>query len=469
MNPTGFRTIGADRRNHLLIALLAIAAAGCASSGISEEASELSLPAAWHRGGAEDEVTENWLAAFASDELTALVGEAQANSFRLAQERARLQQAEQAVVVVRADRFPSVDLSIDGSRRGLQSTEGTGITSNSFTAGIDAVWEVDIWGRLSKAQQSAQLSLSAQQAKLEMTRRELASQTAAGAFDAIEARSLLELAKRRLENSRQSQDIVASGYRQGLNDALDLYLANNQVEQEQAILAAQRQVVVESIAALQLTMGRYPSGDMPLPSDLPILRDAIPVGMPSELITRRPDIREAWLDLMSADASLAAAHKNRFPRVTLVGSAGLASIEFADLLDGDGTTWSLLGGITQPVFQAGRLGALEEQAAARVREVEQIYLEVVYQAFAEVENAISRTSSLNDSYSSFVAAESNAISALRLATDQYQRGLISYTTVLESQRRAFDAATTVIQLRNDLLQNRIALFLALGGEFSTAY
>ena len=450
-----------------LVAVLAIG--GCASSGISPETTELAAPGTWERGGDADQVSNNWLETFGSDSLTLLVDEAQRSNFRLAQERARLDQAQQTLVIARADRFPSIDLSLDGSRRAVEDTDGIRVASNSFTAGLDAAWEMDVWGRLNKSQQAAQLNYSAQKAQLESASRDLAARTAGAMFDALEARALLELAGMRLDNARQSRDIVASGYRQGLNDALDLYLANNQLEQEEAALAAQSQVVFESFAELQLAMGRYPSGDMPLPGELPVITDAVPVGLPSELLTRRPDIREAWLKLLSADASLAAAHKNRFPRITLVGSAGVTSIAFSDLLDGDGTGWSLIGGVTQPIFQAGRLGALEEQAAARVRESEQIYLDVVFQAFAEVENAISRNVSLTDSYSSFVEAEKNAMSALRLATEQYQRGLVTYTTVLESQRRAFDASATVIRLRNDLLQNRIALHLALGGEFSTDY
>jgi NodT family efflux transporter outer membrane factor (OMF) lipoprotein len=453
----------------LASAALLVVVSGCATSAISPETIDLATPEAWQRGGNAGEVSNNWLQTFGSDRLTSLVNEAQRTNFRLAQERERLEQAEQSVVVARADRFPSFDLSLDGTRRALEDTDGNRVATSSFSAGIDAAFELDLWGRLNKSQQAAQLGYSAQKARLELAARDLAASTAGAMFDALEARALFELAEKRLANAQQSRDIVASGYRQGLNDALDLYLANNQVEQEEAILAAQRQVVFESLAELELAMGRYPSGSMALPGELPIINDAVPVGLPSELLTRRPDIREAWLNLLSADASLAVAHKNRFPRLTLVGSAGVTSIEISDLLNGDGTTWSLVGGITQPVFQAGRLGALENQAAARVRESEQIYLDVVFQAFAEVENAISRSVSLSERYASFVEAEKNAISALRLATDQYQRGLISYTTVLESQRRAFDAATTVIQLRNDLLQNRISLYLALGGEFSTDY
>jgi outer membrane protein TolC len=123
--------------------------------------------------------------------------------------------------------------------------------------------------------------------------------------------------------------------------------------------------------------------------------------------------------------------------------------------------------LTQPLFNAGRLRALEAQALAEVERVEQQYLELVYNAFADVENAISRAASIRARYESFLEAEKNSSAALNLAMQQYQRGLVTYTTVLESQRQAFDAEATVVELKNQLLQNRINLYLALGGEFST--
>ena len=121
--------------------------------------------------------------------------------------------------------------------------------------------------------------------------------------------------------------------------------------------------------------------------------------------------------------------------------------------------------LTQPLFQGGRLEALHEQARLRVAQAEQRYLETVYRAFSEVEIELDRTLNLQARRAAFDNAKVNAEAALTLAFDQYQRGLVGYTAVLESQRRAFDAQTTVIELRNQLLQSQVALLLALGGGF----
>jgi multidrug efflux system outer membrane protein len=435
----------------------------CTQTAISPETHTPTVPPAWQRGGDAGAAKANWLGDFGNAELTAFVEEAVTNNYSLHQERARLYQAEQSVVLTRANRFPTLNLNVDAQRR---VADGTTITESTSVT-VEGRWEVDLWGRLSKEQQSSQLTYAAQQVSLQSAERGLAASTAGTFFQVLEAQQLLGVAERRLDNAIQTQDIVASGYRQGLNDALDLYLAKNQVERQEANYAQQEQVVSEAVADLQLLLARYPDGNLVLSQELPLLTDSIPSGLPSELLTRRTDVQQAWLNLLAADADLAAAHKSRFPSLSLVGSAGAASAAFSEFLTGDISVWSVSGGLTQPIFNAGRLQAIEELALAEVQRAEQQYLELVYSAFAEVENAISRSASIRSRYESFLDAERNSSAALNLALEQYQRGLVTYTTVLESQRQAFDAETTVVQLKNQLLQNRITLYLALGGEFST--
>ncbi len=457
-------------RNPLFLKVFIIASAGsiagCSASAIAPETEQLLLPEEWARGGEVGTVGVDWLTAFDDGQLIALVSEALTGNYQLEQERARLYQAEQVVVITRANRFPDLDVSLGGSRRSIEDADSASVFRESFDASLDTRWQTDLWGRLSKQQQAAQLDYSAQLARLEQAERELAAATASLVFDVMASRQLLEVARRRLNNTVESMDIVSSGYRQGLNDALDLYLARNQVERQQANHAEAAQTYTESIASLQLSLARYPDGKLELHDELPVIDEPIPAGLPSELVTRRSDLQAAWLNLLSADADLAAAHKARFPSLSLVGSTDVASTEFSNLLDGDGGGWSIAGNLTQPLFQAGRLKALEAQALASVQIAEQQYLDLVFRAFSDVENAISRSASLKERYESLLEAESNSAAALDLALEQYQRGLVSYTTVLESQRQAFDAEAQVVQLKNQRLQNRIALFLSLGGEFT---
>jgi multidrug efflux system outer membrane protein len=428
---------------------------------------DIEAPDVWARGGDASAVDTGWLATFADPRLDELVAESVAGNFTLEQERQRLASARQSIVVTRSARLPVLELGLDGTRRAAENATGDRVTTASYGADIGARFDVDLWGRLSKAQQAAQLNFAAQAAQLDRAERNVAGTTARQYFNVIEAGQLLAVASRRLEIAIASREIVASGYRQGLNDALDLYLARNQVERERANVAQQEQAQLEARAALQLSLARYPDGGIVIEGELPVPVDTIPAGLPSELLTRRPDIQQAWLKLLAADAELAAAHKARFPRLSLVGSTGVTSVEFADLVAGGVSGWSLAFGLTQPLFDGGRLAAQEEQALVQVRIAEQAWLDQVYRAFAEVENAISRTVSLDKRYAALLEAEKNSRAALQLALDQYQRGLVSYTTVLESQRQAFDAAATVVQLKNQRLQNRLGLYIALGGNFES--
>lgn len=449
-----------------LVAAMALPLTGCGASRIAAETEAPAVPEAWVQGATAAAVSPDWVAEFGDTQLTALIDEAVANNYVLKQEQQRLVSAREAVIVTRAGRFPLLDLSVDTTRREFEDAGGVDVTTDTYDASLGGRWDVDLWRELSKRQQAAELTLAAQEARLQSVERDIAGATAAQYFAALQARQLLEVAQRRLDNVRQSEEIVASGYRQGLNDALDLYLARNQVERERANFALQEQALLEAVTDLQLSLARYPDGAMTLSGDLPVIDEPVPPGLPSELLTRRPDIQEAWLTLLAADAELAAAHKARFPSLSLVGSTGITSSEFSDLLDGGASGWSLALGLTQPLFDAGRLAALEAQALARLRIAEQAYLDLVYRAFADVENSIARAASLASRYESLVEAERNARAALELALEQYQRGLVTYTTVLESQRQAFEAEATVVQLRNQRLQNRINLFLALGGQFS---
>jgi len=447
----------------LLLSLLT----GCSRTAVTPAATDPALPPAWARGGAPGPATPDWLGAFDNPVVARLVGEAIINNYSLRQERARVQQARHAVIVSGADRLPSLDLTLDGSRRGSGIDGGQRLTTDDYSTGVAGHWEIDLWGKLDRAQQAAHLRLAAQQARLTAAERNLAAETARGVFDVMAARQLLDVARQRLANAEESREIVAGGYRQGLNDALDLYLARNQEEREKSNVAQQEQTYLETVSNLQLALARYPDGRLEIDGTLPRVTEPVATGLPSDLLTRRADLQQAWLDLLAADAELAVAHKNRFPSLALVGSAGMSSAELRNLLDTGTSVWSLTGDLTQPLFNAGRLKALEEQAAARVREAEQVYLDRLFSAFADVENALSRARSLSARHAALLDAEHNARAALELALEQYRRGLVSYTTVLESQRQAFDARVTVVQLKNQMLQNRIALYLALGGEFTT--
>lgn len=452
--------------SHLPALVAALVLAGCAVSAISPEVRDRDLPDSWRGEAGYDAVRDGWLAELGDTELSGLVDVAVQRNYQLAQLAADVEAAQQAVIISGAPRLPELSLSFDPSRRRVISNQfGITRTSSNFELGVDLAWEADVWGKLRDIEKQASLNLLAAQARYEDNRRRLAGRVARAWFNVVGAGELLVLLRERLANLEEDLDIIESAYNQGLTGALDIYLARTITDQERARIAAQEQALAENRTALQLLLGDYPDGSLETVKSLPVIEAPIPAGLPSELVGRRPDLQQAWMNLLAGDAAVAIAHKQRFPRIALVASANDVSSDLDSLLNGTTLAWSVLGNLTQPLFNAGRLKAQEQQARARLVQAENSYLERLYQAFSEVEDALSRNRSLQTRYRVTLAAEKNAVTGLTLAFEQYQRGLVPYTTVLEAQRRAFDIQSGVIELRNQLLQNRISLYLALGGGY----
>ena len=420
-----------------------------------------SLPADYSQRTFDQFSAFAWLGSFKSADLNFLVEKAIKANHTLAQEAAAVRLAEQNVRISDSTLWPNLGLSISTQR------DDTGIGSaTQFGLSLTAGYEVDLWGKLNAAQQRSQIDLARQQASYLETERTLVRDVVNAGFDASSATQLLGLLNQRFTNLTESLDVIERGYRSGLNDALDVYLSRNTLELERAGIASQQQVQFESLTRLELFLGDYPAAKLIAPANLQSLHlEPIAAGIPANLLKRRPDIQQAWLELLSADAGVAIAQRNRFPTLNLSGSLSDSSQELDQLLDGGSLVWRAAASLIQPLFQGGRLAALEQQAKIRLEQKEKRYLQVVFRALAEVENALSRGQALNARYEAFVQAEQNADAALELAFDQYQRGLAPYTTVLESQRRAFDAQTTLIQLQNQQLKNRVDLLLALGGDY----
>lgn len=447
-------------RIYLLLPLLLVL--GACSSPPALVQPEVDLSERWSSAVATESDaaktdTQTWLQQLNDPRLDVLVSEALASNPALEAARESVNRSRQAVVVSGADRFPALALRLGSSR----SEDSDRVDSLSLSAD----WELDVWGRLSARQQQAQLELAAAEAGLAEQEQTLAVTLSNRWFELQEAQLLLGLYRERRDNLTQNVEVIESGYRQGLNEALDLYLARNNLHAESARVEQQAQQLSEIQRDLELLLGRYPSAQLASDGMLPWIDTAIPVGLPADILTRRPDLQQQWLALLAADAALAAAHRDRFPVLSLNASQGGSSDALSNLLSVGNLSWSLGASLVQTVFDAGRKEALQAQALSRRRELEYDWLGAVYSALAEVENALSLRQSLLQRHAQYLEAQQNALHAETLAFEQYQKGLASYTTVLEAQRRSFDAQTTVLGLRRQLLQSRVELYRALGGAF----
>lgn len=405
----------------------------------------------------------NWVRSFNHPQLSQLITQAIANNYNFKAQAAKLASAKERITVADATDFPELSLSLGQSRRKSVSNGGSSY-SNSADINLQLSYELDLWGKLSDEQAKAQLSYASELAQFQQAELTLVADVSKAYFNLVEAKSLLALYQERSKNLQNNLEMIQSSYRLGLSDALDVYLTQNDVSRELARVAQQQQQVASQSRTLELLLGEYPNADITSDVELISFDTVLSQGLPSDILTRRSDIMASWYDLMALDASLAIAHKQRFPRISLTASTGDNANELGNLLDGGAMAWSLIGNLTMPLFNSGRLASLEEQARLAVVQKEQLYLQQVYQAFADVENNLANAITLKQQFAHYEKAKDNAISAEKISFDQYLKGLVTYTTVLESQRRAFDAQTSLIQLQNQLLNNRISLFVALGGS-----
>jgi len=423
---------------------------------------DIATPSMWQ---AQDEylaIRENWLSELEGTQVLSLIEKALINNRSLKQKALDIAVAKQQLVITGSDLWPTLDLSLNSNRRYTPSSDNY---ANGNGLDLNLSYEFDIWGKLSAKERNANLNVMALEADYLSQKQILVANVVKAWFAVIEANNQVALLNERLVLAQQNLDIIESGYRQGLNSALDVYLTRNEFNNEKSRLAAQQTTQIERIRELELLIGDYPAGLLSVTAELPLLQSDIPLGMPSELITRKPSLIASWYALLAKDAALAFAHKQRFPSLKLTGSVGPDSNEISDLLAGGNIAWSIAGSLTAPLFNAGRLKANEEKALLELNKQEISYLDNLYTAFQGVENGISKERNLQQRYDSTLLAADNAKLAETLSFEQYQKGLVSYTTVLDAQKRSFDAQSSLISIKNLLIANRVNLHVALGGDF----
>jgi NodT family efflux transporter outer membrane factor (OMF) lipoprotein len=405
----------------------------------------------------------SWVQSFLAEQnnplLLPMLNEALQNNQSLRQSAYKLAQAGLNVHIAQSDFWPELNTSFEAGR----SASPNNASADSFELSASMTYELDLWGALSDAEKQAKLEYLSARASYEESQLQLIADVLSAYIDVSTAQQRQSLFLERVNASKANLDIIERGYRSGLTESLDVYLARNDLSSDQTSLAEIQQTLRENKHGLERLLGRMPTGAISVSLPLAMPNDEVALGIPSDIMTTKPAIQSQWYSLLAEDAALAIAHKNRFPSVNLRANVGKSSSELSELLSGE-LAWSLLGGITAPLFNAGRLEALESTQLLEVKSTEQEYIRTVHDAMLSVENALTREGSLLTQYEATEVAAYNAKVAQTLALEQYQSGLVTYTTVLEAQARNINAQNNLITIASQRIINRIQLHVALGGK-----
>ena len=466
--------------SRLLFALTAAVVASSCTLGPDYKRPVVETPSAYRgadpgaSSGAESLADVKWFDLFQDATLTQLVTSALAQNFDLRIAAERVLQARAIVRITRADQFPTVDGSVDVvgtriSQVGANRAIPPGVDPDvAYTeAGFSLGWELDVWGRLRRLSESAR----AQYFATEEARRGIVTTLVGDVTETYLALRALDL---ELEIARRTHDVAIDNLRltearrdRGVGTNLDVRQAEQLLYTASGQIASTEREVAQTENAVSLLVGQLP-GDVPRGLALEAFQapPTVPAGLPSALLERRPDIRQAEQELVAANALIGAAKAEYFPRISLTGFLGVQSRALSDLLTGPARVWSASAGAGVPIFNAGRTGANVRLAEAVQRELIVNYQRAIYTAFREVSDSLAghrKTSEQRVQQERLVEA---LRASSRLSTQRYEGGVDNYLQVLDAQRNLFQGELDLARLRQQELATIVQLYRALGGGWS---
>ena len=377
----------------------------------------------------------------------------------------RIEQSRAAVGVAKADYWPKFGYSAGAMRGNVfqgMPTEG-GTASNVFTGFGTLSWELDFWGKFRRMTESAKATLVASEYGRRTVQIGLISQIVGTYYTLLDFHWRLEISRYTLQLRQESLDIILERYDKGIIPEIDV----NQAQIQRAIAAAavpeyQRRVA-QTENALSILLGRNP-GPVMLGSDLEdqVLPPDIPVGLPSMLVTRRPDILQAEELLRAQNAQIGVAVAQRFPAISLTGLLGVASADIS-ALTANGPAFSIGASLLGPLFEFGKNKKRVEIERYKTEQVLYEYERTVITAFQEVEDALVEISTYKDELQVMQDYVNAATNARNLSKERYDKGVTSYLELLESERQAFEAELRFSETTQRLFNGYTKLYKALGG------
>ena len=469
-------------------ALLIVTVVGC-MVGRDYKPPAMKLPANWSgydqqmkEAGTKTDLT-TWWQAFDDPLLNAVIAQALSSNLDEQIAVARIREERAYVTISRAGLFPSIGTYGSYTRERYSANTPFGQfpqlvprDENIYQAGFDASWELDVFGGIRRGVEASKADLAA---SIENARDVRVTLLAEAACDYVAVRALerrLQIARANLRVQSHSLKLAQARFEQGFAPELDVLQARSLLETTQAQVPELESELAQTVHRIGVLLGREPDAlqaelsDMaPIPglTDPDAIAVRIPAGLPSDLLRRRPDIRAAEREVAAATARIGVATADLYPKFSIPGTVGLDSISAGDFFFGTSRMWQVGPSMTWPIFEGGQIRAYIEVRDAQQQQALLTYRKTVLIALAEVEDALVAYAKERTRHQALAASTEDFRRSQVLALDRYEQGYANYLDVLEAQRSLYAAQDSLAQSDQQLIDDLIAIYKALGGGWET--
>jgi multidrug efflux system outer membrane protein len=410
----------------------------------------------------------DWWQLFEDVQLELLIRAALQENKDLGIALSRIEESRLAVTAVRANQFPFFSLGGFFGREKQSREIFPGVNSNDrFRVAGDLTYQIDLWGQYSRATEAARARLLATESAYRTVTISLVSEVASTYLLLRDLDKRLEVSEQTYKTRVDSLKIIQARFDKGTVPELDVYQAQIEVAVAETAIASFERLVTQTENALRILLGRNPGPVARGNSlDTQSFPPAVPTGLPSELLQRRPDVLQAEANLMAATATVGVAEALRYPSISLTGTFGVESTDLSDLNSGDAETWGIGANLFAPIFNSGQLKAQADAARERAQQAALSYEGTLQQSFREVEDALVAVRTYNTENGAQTRRALAARNAARLSRARYDGGVVDYLEVLDSERTLFNAELAQSETLQLYYNAIVGLYRALGGGWS---
>lgn len=452
---------------------VALALGGCAAKAPPQPAFTLQMPAAFRTSvgpaSSAAPVEQQWWQAFGDPVLSELVSSALARNGDLAVARARVTEYRARLAQAQANFAPTLSADTAPTRaRALSAATGAPYVTNLYQAELQASYEIDVWGRLASLNDAAGASYRAEQTSLDAAALSIAGSVATAYLNLRGLDAQLELTQATLALREQSRELARKQFEVGYTSQLEWLQSQSEYFAAAELVPQLQRSIFEQENALSILTGSVPGAVARGRALADLQAPPVPSGLPSDFLRRRPDIARAELNLLAANASLAATRDQLLPSFKLTAVGGVQATTLTTFLHAPAALWHLSGIIAGPIFDGGRVQALTDTAAAQRDQLAYTYENVVRNALSETDNSLGAIGRLREQALANAARRAIAADTLRIARNRYRNGYASYLEELDAQRTLYSTDVSQLQLKTRILVASVDLYRAMGGGWSAA-